>query len=128
MRNRLRFIAALLALLALTVSVAEQAWAAACMSMDGSSPMTSVASEAGSPHAAGGHGSPAPGEDRSHPPSDAGSCPMAAASGMACGVAALPVDAPPAPFGSEIHMAVPSAADEAPGSLALSSLFRPPRR
>jgi len=128
MRIRFRLLAALLALVALTSSLVGEAWAVACMGMDGSPARTAAAHDAGAAHSSDAHDTSAPDGHRSHSPSDPASCPMAAASGMACGVAALPVDAPPAPLGAEVHVAVPPAADEAPGSLALSSLFRPPRR
>lgn len=128
MRTRLRFFAALLALLALTTSMVGQAWAAACVGMEGSHSSMVVASEAGPSQASVVHDIPHPGEHRSHSPPDAPSCPMAAGAGMVCSVTALPVDASLAPLGSEVHTVVLPAADEAPGSLALSSLFRPPRR
>lgn len=128
MRIRLRFFAALLALLALSTSMVQQSWAAACVGMDGSHSSAVVASESGPSQASIVHDAPDPGEHRSHSPPDGPSCPMAAGAGMVCSVIALPVDASLAPFGSEVHSVVLPAADEAPGSLALSSLFRPPRR
>lgn len=127
MRTRLRFFAALLALLALSTSMVQQGWAAACVGMDGSHSSV-AASESGPAQASIVHDAPDQREHRSHSPPDGPACPMAAGAGMVCSVTALPVDASLAPFGSEVHSAVLPAADEAPGSLALSSLFRPPRR
>jgi hypothetical protein len=132
MRTRFRFVAALLALLALTTSVVEQAWAGACIGADGASAvavaLNSQPADAHAAHAAGGHESGAPQDHRDHGSPQPLDCPMAAASGMVCGVPALPMDATSAPLGVEVQVAVLPAADEAPGSLALSSLFRPPRR
>ncbi|HEX6069652.1 MAG TPA: hypothetical protein VFZ18_07500 [Longimicrobiaceae bacterium] len=131
MRPRFRLVAALLALLALSTSVVEQAWAAACIGADGSSAMvapTSPAPDAHAAHAPGGHESNGPQDHRGPGSPEPGDCPMAAASGMVCGAAALPVVAASAPLGIEVQVSLLPAADEAPGSLALSSLFRPPRR
>ena len=131
MRPRFRFVAALLALLALTTSVVEQAWAVACIGADGVSPVAATASHAPDSHAAhapGGHDSHGPRDHRGPGSPGAAECPMAAASGMACGVVAPPVDAASAPLGVEVYVALLPAADEAPGSFAVSSLFRPPRR
>lgn len=131
MRTRFRLFAALLALLALTTSVVEQAWGAACMEVEESSPATVLAQDTGSPSSAdvsGDHDPLAPGEQRSHAPTDPGSCPMAAvSSGISCGAAALPVTTLSVPLGTEVDVMVTPATDEAPGSLTLSSLFRPPR-
>lgn len=130
MRTRLRPLAALLALLALTTSLAEGARADECTGREGSSSFPVLAQEADS--SSNGHaGEHGPSERSGHSDHDReapASCPMAATSGMACGTAALPVTTISAPLHSEIHLGVATAADEVPGPLALSSPFRPPRR
>ena len=128
MKPRFRFVAALLALLALTTSVVEHAWAAACIPPDGSAEVTADAPDTHAAHALGGDESNLPQDHRGAASPEPGDCPMAAASGMACGGAALPVAATSAPLGIEVQVAVLAAADEAPAALAVSSLFRPPRR
>ena len=131
MRARFHRLAALLALLALTTSVVEQAWAAACIGADGSpaaAAPTSPAPDAHAAHVPDGHDSQRPQDHRGHGSPQGVDCPMAAVSGMVCGAAALPMDAASAPLLIEAQVALLAASDEAPGSLAVSSLFRPPRR
>lgn len=136
MMRRFRPRLALIALLALTASTVEQASAAvACVEMG--EPVASSAVAAGSvahDHAAAGHASAPsaaqePGSsDHEGSPADPGSCPMSAAAGMACGIAALPALTAGPSLGAQVHRLAAPAAETQPGSLALSTLFRPPRR
>lgn len=137
MKTRLRFAAALLALLALSTSVVEQAWAATCVLASGATAMVVPVPQGGAGlggqaghagHPESGRESSAPDEHRDHRSSDPASCPMGAAAGIACGAAALPADQLSAAIPADARAGVAAAPDQAPRSLALSSLFRPPRR
>ncbi len=128
MNNRLRVFAAWLVLLTLSASVVEGAWAAACAGIESPRSEAAVEHGAGSSHSSDGRHTPAEGDSRSHSAPHTGTCPMPMPPGTACGTAALPVPALSVPLRSQTPVLIPPAADEAPRSLALSSLFRPPRR
>lgn len=127
MIRKLRRFAALLALLALSLSVAEEGWAAACG--DAGSPATQVAAESGASHS---QHAPSLGAAGGEPTSDAdgdpSSCPMAVAAGMACGVVALGSPSTSRVVASGLSTDVQPMADHPVGSGALSSLFRPPQQ
>lgn len=116
MRPRVRLLAALLALLALSLSFGEQAWASLCM--------PAGADSAAAMHA--GHGAPAPEHPEQPSPSPGDGCPLLAAA--ACAVVSLPASAAsietPEPLPGA---AVPTYADQTHRLLLSTQLFRPPR-
>ena len=127
MRIRFRLLAALLALFAFSVSVAEQAWAATCAPGVPEAPATASANADHSGHASAEPSRPA---EETHHGSAPGhrECPVAAATQAGCTVPALPgagveVEAPPLAASSESP-----APDAEHGLLLASPFFRPPQR
>ncbi len=130
MRTRVRFLGALLALLAFSAYFAEGVWAAMCP--PGMAPDAPAAAEAeGKPHAghAGMHRSvPEPSDSPEHSRSDTPPCPfIAVGAGSSCVAVSLPAQ------GTSLQALLPTAGPVAlaPGSahdlLLASTLFHPPR-
>jgi hypothetical protein len=126
MTRTVRRLAALLALIALSLSAVEKGWAAACTETGSLS--SHAVTETGDAHSQ--HIGPAGlnwdgGGDMSQPSS---SCPMAAASGMACGAVAVVAPAASPLMALNTSTEVPPAPDQPVGNGALSYLFRPPQQ
>ena len=130
MRARSRRLAALIALIALTASMAEQGWAAACTDMDAGSTVVMDVRSDGGLHAA--HLSISSTRSVTDPePSGSDSstsCPMAVVSGMACGMVALGSLTAVSPASTNEGDTLLAASEDSLPSGALSFLFRPPRR
>jgi hypothetical protein len=133
MKSRVRLLAALLALLAFSASLAEQVWASTCepgMARE----VSSSASKTSAPTAHGaGHGDmPMPGgpHDGGQAPAPAGhdECPLVTLAG-GCTLLSLPAPAAePAGGAPAPETRVSVRADRAPDLLLPSSLFHPPQR
>lgn len=129
--QRSRRVAAVLALVALTLSLAESVWASTCAPMSASSTVAAVAND--TPNAAecaggyhGRHGED--GERTQRPGGEEPHCPFAPVVTPGCvAAAALPTSsAVPAPPAIEREVAHPAAV-AASDLLLQAALFRPPR-
>lgn len=128
MRNRVRLWTALLALLALSLSVVEGVWASTCM-VDGGAPHPSAHEQASGPHAAHSHDQSSAPADGERSPSDSPACPFATAMTGGCVVVSLPGERTEVPaLAAADHFSVPSLSDRAVDLLLASPLFRPPQR
>ena len=124
MITRLHRLTALLALIALSLSVAEKGWAVACSEAGFLSASAAAAPDV--PHTQ--HAPPANGGE---PNGDVGgdqSCPMAVNSGMACGLLAVGTSTTSPDLAMELSSRLEPVSDRPVGSGALSSLFRPPQQ
>lgn len=124
MKTYLRTLAALLALLAFSVSFAEQVWATACIPAGAESLAASEGAVA--PTHGGHHNAPA---DQHEPPSAPRSdgCPMQAVTSP-CAVVPLPVERPVVLPDPRPDAVVPAATDRILRLLLSAPHFRPPQR
>jgi hypothetical protein len=128
MNRRLRFLAALLALFALSAYVGESVWASTCppgmatpATTDGDLP------EPGA-HAGMHHGSAPASGDADPPRPDAPPCPLGmAGAGSSCVAAPLPAAATAMAQAALAHAATPLFLDSTHDRLLVAAHFRPPR-
>jgi hypothetical protein len=132
MRSRFRFLAALFALLALTVTAVEGAWAAVCpvemeMSADRATSVEANASSEACMHGvAVMHRGTAPSQDAGAP--DAPRCPSmpAGTAGSCTGAAALPAEATLQPEPSTEGALLAISSENRRDLLLAAAFFRPP--
>jgi hypothetical protein len=125
MKSRFRLLAALLALLAFSATMAEGLWASTCASMDG---MGAREIDAGVLHS--GHSAPS-GHLQAQPPTDHRptpdpGCPLMPVIG-ACAALFSPATTVAVSFAVTIRGSDLAAPDPVPDLLLVSSLLRPPR-
>ena len=125
MSTRFRTLAALLALLAFSASLAEQVWASACVP---AAPVE-AASAAVDHGVMPGHSARAPDHDpREHAPSPGNDCPLHAVASAGCTFVLLPAaEAAPSRPDAPLRQAVATFADALPDLLLASGPFHPPQ-
>jgi hypothetical protein len=128
MNRRIRFLAALLALFALSAYIGEGVWASTCPPG-----METAATTDGDPPEAGAHAGmrhgPAPSSGDADPPGpDAPPCPLGmAGAGSSCVAAPLPAVATTLAHAARAHAATPLFLDSTHDRLLVAAHFRPPR-